>query len=72
MLLKRNLGSGKMELLKRKIESLIGILFKTMLCWLINRKWLKQQQKLNNKHVSVIVIIVSSKNEAKQLAANSF
>lgn len=72
MLLKRNLGPEKMELLKRKVESLTGILLKTMPCWLINEKRLKKQQEVNYKCEFAIVITVSSENEAKRLATMVF
>ncbi len=70
MSLERYLGPGKMELLKREVESSTGIALKTMPRWLINEERLKEQQELNNKHGSAIVITVSSESEAKQLAAS--
>lgn len=65
------LGSGKIELLKKKVESSIGILLKTMLHWLINEERLREQQELNNKDGPAIVITINDKTEAKQLAASS-
>ena len=64
------LGPGKMELLKRKVESLTGILLKTMPRWLISEDHLKEQQELSNKYGSAIVITVSSEAEAKRLIAS--
>lgn len=70
MSLERYLGPGKMELLKREVESSTGIPLKTMPRWLIDEERLKEQQELNNQHGLAIVITVSSESEAKQLAAS--
>ena len=70
MSLERYLGPGKMELLKREVESSTGIPLKTMPRWLINENRLKEQQELSNKHGSAIVIMVSSEAEVKQLIAS--
>ena len=70
MSLERYLGSGKMELLKREVESSTGIPLKTMPRWLINEERLKEQQEVNHKRGLAIVITVSSESEAKRLAAS--
>ena len=64
------MGEGKMELLKRKIELAKEIQLKALPRWLISENCLKKQQESNNKQGSVIVITVSSKNEAKKLFAS--
>ena len=70
MLLERYLGLEKMELLRREVESSTGISLKTMPCWLINKNRLREEQEINNKRGSAIVITVSNENEAKQLVAS--
>ena len=70
MLLERYLGPGKLELLKREVESLTGIPLKTMPQWLINEDCLKEQQETSNKRGSAILITVSSESEAKRLLAS--
>ncbi len=67
MLLERYLGPGKLELLKREVESSKGIPLKTMPRWLINEDRLKEQQETSNKRGLAIVITVSSESEAKRL-----
>ena len=70
MLLKRYLEPGKMELLKREVESSTGIPLQATPCWLINEERLKKQQKTNNKRGSAIVITVGNENLAKKLIAS--
>ncbi len=70
MLLERYFGPGKMELLKREVESSTGIPLKATPRWLINEDRLKEQQKTNNKRGSAIVITVGNENVAKQLMAS--
>lgn len=68
--LEQYLGTGKMKLLKREVESSTDIPLKTMPRWLINENRLKQQQELDNKHGSAIVITVGSEAEVKRLIAS--
>ena len=70
MPLERYLGEGKMELLKREVESATGIQLKTMPRWLISKSRLKEQQEFSNKCGSAIVITVSGEGEAKKLCAS--
>ncbi len=70
MLLERYLGPGKMELLKREVESSTGISLKATPRWLINEDRLNEQQEASNKRGSAIVITVSNENVAKQLMAS--
>ncbi len=70
MLLERYLEPGKMELLKREVESLTGIPLKATPRWLINEDRLKEQQVTSNKCGSAIVITISNENVAKQLMAS--
>lgn len=70
MSFKRYLEPGKLELLKKEVESLTGIPLKTMPCWLINEDCLKEQQDKSNKQGSAIVITVSNEIEAMRLIAN--
>lgn len=70
MSLERYLGPGKMELLKREVESSTGIPLKATPRWLVNEDRLKEQQETNNKRGSAIVITVSNENVAKQLMAS--
>ena len=59
-----------MELLKREVESATGIRLKAIPRWLISESRLKEQQELNNKRGSAIVITVSGESEAKKLCAS--
>lgn len=68
--LERYLGPGKLELLRREVESSTGISLKTMPRWLVGEDRLKVQQENSNKRGSAIVITVSSEYEAKQLIAD--
>ena len=61
MSLNKYLESNNMELFKKEIESSTNILLKTILHLLINKNWLKEQQKSNNKHSLAIVIIINNK-----------
>ncbi len=70
MSLDRYLGSGKLELLKREVESSTGIQLKTMPRWLISEDRLKEQQEKGSKRGSAIVLTVSNEIEAKRLLAN--
>ena len=70
MPLERYLGEGKMELLKREVESATGIQLKAPPRWLINESRLKEQQEFNNKRGSAMVITVSGESEAKKLCAS--
>ena len=70
MPLERYLGEGKMELLKREVESAMGIQLKSVPRWLISENRLREQQESSNKRGSAIVITVSSESEAKRLCAS--
>lgn len=63
-------GLENLEILKTEVESLMGIPLKTMLRQLINEKFLKNWQDVNNERKSVMVITVSSDNEAKRMVAS--
>ena len=69
MPLERYLGEGKMELLKREVESSTGIQLKTLPRWLISEDRLRQAQITGNKRGSAIVITVKGETEAKKLCA---
>ena len=69
MPLERYFGEGKIELLKREVESSTGIQLKTLPRWLISESRLKEQQE-NGKQGSAIVITVKGETEAKQLCAS--
>lgn len=58
MLLERYLGEGKMELLKREVESSTGIQLKILPRWLISEDRLREAQTTQNKRGSAIVIMV--------------
>ena len=49
MPLERYLGEGKIELLKREVESATGIQLKVLPRWLISENRLRAQQKSSNK-----------------------
>ena len=70
MPLERYLGKGKMELLRREVESATGIQLKSIPRWLISESRLREQQESSNKRGSAIVITVSSESEAKKLCAS--
>lgn len=70
MPLERNLGEGKMDLLRREVESATGIQLKTVPRWLISESRLREQHELSNKRGSAIVITVRSEVEAKKLCAS--
>jgi len=70
MSLDRYLGDGKMELLRREVESSTGIKLKTLPQWLISETRLREQQESGNKRGSAIVITVKRESEAKQLCAS--
>lgn len=69
MLLSRYLGEGKMELLKREVESSTGIRLKTVPRWLIPENRLRERQESGNKRGSAIVITVANASEASYLCA---
>lgn len=70
MSLERYLGLGKLELLRREVESSTSILLKIMFYWLINKNCLKEQQDKDIKQRSAIVITVSNKIKAKWVITN--
>lgn len=55
-----------MKLLKRKVEFFTGIQLKSFSRWLINKDWLKEQQKIRRQG-SDIVISFKEEAEAKKL-----
>lgn len=65
MPLERYLGEGKMELLKKEVESATGIELKTLPRWLISESRLREQQEVSNQWGSAIVITVGSESEGK-------
>ncbi len=69
MPLGRYLSEGKMELLKREVESSTGIQLKALPRWLINEDRLREAQTTGNKRGSAIVITVKGEVEAKKLCA---
>lgn len=69
MSLERYLGAGKMELLKREVESSTVIKLKAHPRWLISENRLRKQQKSGNKRGSAIVITVKGEAKAKKLCA---
>ena len=72
MSLDRYLREGKMELLKREVESSTGIQLKTLPRWLINENRLREQQETGNKRGSAIVITVKGESKANHLCASGF
>ena len=70
MSLERYMGEGKMELLKREVESSTGIELKTIPRWLINEDRLREHQEAGNKRGSAIIISVREDLEARQLCAS--
>ena len=70
MPLERYLGEGKMELLKREVESSTGIQLKTLPRCLINEDRLREAQTTGSKRGSAIVITVKGETEAKKLCAS--
>ena len=70
MPLDRYLGFGKMELLKREVESSTGVSLKATPRWLISKDRLEEQQATNNKRGSAIVITVSNEYVAKKFIAS--
>lgn len=70
MPLEEILGEGKIELLRREVESAMGIQLKSMPRWLISENRLKEQQESSNKRGSAIVITVSSESEAQKLCVS--
>ena len=70
MPLERYLGEGKMEVLKREVESATGIELRALPRWLISESRLREEQTTKNKQGSAIVITVSSESEAKKLCAS--
>lgn len=69
MSLERFLGPGRMDLLRREIESSTGVQLQVTPRWLINESRLKEQQELNDKWGSAIVITVRNEIEAKRIMA---
>lgn len=71
MPLGRYLGEGKMELLKREVESSIGIRLKTVPQWLIHESRLRERLESGSNRGSAIVITVANHSEASYLCAKS-
>ena len=68
MPLERYLGEGKMELLKREVESSTGVQLKIPR-WLILESRLRERQESGNNRGSAIVITVANNSEATHLCA---
>lgn len=64
MPLERYLGEGKMELLRREVESSTGIQLKSVPRWLISENYLREQQESSNRRGSAIVVTVGNESEA--------
>lgn len=58
MPLERYLGEGKMELLRKEVESATCIQLRIVSHWLISESRLREKQEASNKQGSAIVIIV--------------
>ena len=69
MSLERYLGEGKMELVKREIESSTGIRLKTTPRWLIHENRLRERQESGNNRGSAIVITVANASDVSYLCA---
>ena len=69
MPLGRYLGEGKMELLKREVESSTGVQLKTTPRWLIHESRLRERQESGNYRGSSIVITVANNSDATYLCA---
>ncbi len=69
MPLARYLGEGKMELLRREIESSTGIQLKTLPRWLISEAPLEERLESETGRGSAIVITVGNSAEASTLCA---
>ena len=69
MPLGRYLGEGKMELLKREVESSTGVQLKTTPRWLIHESRLRERQESENYCGSSIVITVANNSDATYLYA---
>lgn len=69
MSLARYLGEGKMELLRREIESSTEIKLKTLPRWLINKTQLEECLYSRNGKGSAIVITVGNSIEASRLCS---
>lgn len=65
MPLKRYPKEGKIELLKRKVESAMKIQLKLVFQWLISKNRLGKQQKSNNERGSAIIIMSCHKRKKK-------
>ncbi len=69
MPLGRYLGEGKMELLRREVESSTGVQLKTTPRWLIHESRLRERQELGDYRGSSIVITVANNSDATYLCA---
>ena len=69
MSLARYLGEGKMELLRREIESSTGIQLKTLPRWLISETRLEERLESGSGRGSAIVITVGNSAEASKLCS---
>ena len=70
MSLERYLDEGKMELLKREVESSTGIQLKILPRWSISEDRLREAQTTRSKRGSAIFIRVKGETEAKRLCAS--
>ncbi len=63
------LGEGKMELICRDVELSIGIKWKTLFHWLINKTQLEKRLDSRNRKDFAIVIMVENRIEASRLCS---
>ena len=69
MPLRRYLGEGKIELLKKEVELTTKIQLKTTPCWLIHESQLKERQQSGNYCSFFIVITIANNSDATYLCA---
>ena len=56
-----------MKLLKREVELSIRIKLKTISCWLIHKRWLREKLESGNNWSSAIFIMVLNRSKASYL-----
>ena len=70
MSLEKDLGGGKIEVLKQEVELSTGIKLKALPRWLISEYRLRKQQQSGNKRCLAIVITVKGESGAQHLCAS--